>query len=975
MFRKKLKTTLLISTILLIASLGMINPLMDSSSTLVPKTSPPDMTYYDRFIDLFDDIQTQGYLSPDGVPYHTVETLLVEAPDYGHLTTSEAFSFLTWLGATYGKLTGDWSYYRDAWSTTEQYIIPDVNSDQPGVGSYPANDPAQYAPEADLPSDYPVVGEPDAPTGIDPISDGLVSTYGSGIYQMHWLLDVDNWYGYGNHGDGTSSNSYINTYQRGPQESVWETVPHPSWEDYSWGTSNGGFLPLFGEFGDPAQQWRYTSASDADARQIQASYWALKWAQEQGVESSISAETAKAAKMGDYLRYTMFDKYFRPIGVESGSAAGTGYDSAHYLLSWYSSWGGDTGGAWSWRIGSSHSHQGYQNVMAAYALTTESSMRPLSSSGYSDWETSLERQLEFYEYLQSAEGGIAGGVTNSWNGRYDPYPSGISTFYDMAYDWQPVYHDPPSNSWFGFQCWSMERVIEYYLETGNARAKAISEKWVNWAIDNTELYSDGTFAIPSTMTWTGQPDTWTGSPTGNPNLHVSVELGAQFGAGVDIGISAALAKILIKYAAATQLWDGAVYEPARTTGKEILDRMEANNRDAIGYASPEVREDYYRFNDEVYIPTDYTGVNAQGATLQNGMTFIDMRPRYLEDPDWARVSAAINAGEDPEMIYHRFWAQADVAMANAMYHIYFAEDEPPVTVPTINSPANVNYQQGDTGNSITWTATDDNPTTYTITRSGLSDVTGSWSSGQPITISVDGRSVGTYTYTITVSDGDGQTASDSVTVTVTDDEPTEGGEVWFSTVSAQSVNNIFTTDIYVDTGTQDLAAYGFEIVWDPNIITVQGGNDGVAEGADGFLAAVNVNNNAGTMMVSGFEATGAGPDSQLHLLTITWQAVGEGTTILDLTIDSLVDSNTNQVGTPTAIDGSVVVSQFLLGDVNHDDDVNIIDALLVAQYTVNLDPQPFYPDQADVNEDGSINIIDALLISQYYVGIIPSLPP
>ncbi|MBY8983240.1 MAG: hypothetical protein KGD57_09845, partial [Candidatus Lokiarchaeota archaeon] len=60
MFRKKLKTTLLISTILLIASLGMINPLMDSSSTLVPKTSPPDMTYYDRFIDLFDDIQTQG---------------------------------------------------------------------------------------------------------------------------------------------------------------------------------------------------------------------------------------------------------------------------------------------------------------------------------------------------------------------------------------------------------------------------------------------------------------------------------------------------------------------------------------------------------------------------------------------------------------------------------------------------------------------------------------------------------------------------------------------------------------------------------------------------------------------------------------------------------------------------------------------------------------------------------------------------
>ena len=64
-----------------------------------------------------------------------------------------------------------------------------------------------------------------------------------------------------------------------------------------------------------------------------------------------------------------------------------------------------------------------------------------------------------------------------------------------------------------------------------------------------------------------------------------------------------------------------------------------------------------------------------------------------------------------------------------------------------------------------------------------------------------------------------------------------------------------------------------------------------------------------------------------------------------------------------------------LGDVNHDGNVDIVDALLVAQYTVDLDPQPFYPEQADVNEDGLINIIDALLIAQYYVEIIPSLPP
>ena len=49
--------------------------------------------YTDRFIALWNDIHNpaNGYFSPEGVPYHAVETLLCEAPDYGHETTSEAF--------------------------------------------------------------------------------------------------------------------------------------------------------------------------------------------------------------------------------------------------------------------------------------------------------------------------------------------------------------------------------------------------------------------------------------------------------------------------------------------------------------------------------------------------------------------------------------------------------------------------------------------------------------------------------------------------------------------------------------------------------------------------------------------------------------------------------------------------------------------------------------------------------------------
>jgi lysophospholipase L1-like esterase len=59
-----------------------------------------------------------------------------------------------------------------------------------------------------------------------------------------------------------------------------------------------------------------------------------------------------------------------------------------------------------------------------------------------------------------------------------------------------------------------------------------------------------------------------------------------------------------------------------------------------------------------------------------------------------------------------------------------------------------------------------------------------------------------------------------------------------------------------------------------------------------------------------------------------------------------------------------------LGDVNSDGSITIIDALLTAQYYVDLNPQDFNPANADTDCDGDIDIIDALLIAQYYVNLI-----
>lgn len=182
-------------------------------------------------------------------------------------------------------------------------------------------------------------------------------------YLMHWLLDVDNWYGFGNLLNPSHTATYVNTFQRGEQESVWEAIPHPSQDNQKFGKANEGFMSLFTkENNAPAQQWRYTNATDADARAVQAMYWA----KELGYDNSVYLDKAK--KMGDFLRYGMYDKYFQKTGNASNGnpVAGTGKDASHYLMAWYTAWGGglDQSGNWAWRIGASHAHQGYQNVVS-----------------------------------------------------------------------------------------------------------------------------------------------------------------------------------------------------------------------------------------------------------------------------------------------------------------------------------------------------------------------------------------------------------------------------------------------------------------------------------------------------------------------------------------------------------------------------------------------------------------------------------
>ncbi|MDX2857548.1 glycoside hydrolase family 48 protein, partial [Streptomyces scabiei] len=231
------------------------------------------------------------------------------------------------------------------------------------------------------------------------------------------------------------------------------------------------------------------------------------------------------------------------------------------------------------------------------------------------------------------------------------------TFYGMYYDEKPVYHDPPSNQWFGFQTWSMERVAEYYQQTGNAQAKSVLDKWVKWALSKTTINPDGTYRIPSTLQWSGAPNTWNASsPGSNSGLHVTVADYTN-----DVGVAAAYAKTLSYYAARSG--DSA----AKTTAKALLDGMWNNYQDSLGIAVPEDRADYNRFDDPVYIPSGWTGTMPNGDAINSSSTFESMRSFYKSDPAWSKIESYLKGGAVPSFTYHRFWAQADIALAMGSY--------------------------------------------------------------------------------------------------------------------------------------------------------------------------------------------------------------------------------------------------------------------------------------------------------------------
>lgn len=97
------------------------------------------------------------------------------------------------------------------------------------------------------------------------------------------------------------------------------------------------------------------------------------------------------------------------------------------------------------------------------------------------------------------------------------------------------------------------------------------------------------------------------------------------------------------------------------------------------------------------------------------------------------------------------------------------------------------------------------------------------------------------------------------------------------------------------------------------------------------------------------------------LFNVTFTSLKAGTSDLDLHDSILLDSTVTEIPHDT-IDGSVLTA--LVGDVNRDGMVNVVDLTLVSMSYGAFKGEPDYNPDADLNDDGIVDMKDLFLVAR-----------
>lgn len=201
------------------------------------------------------------------------------------------------------------------------------------------------------------------------------------------------------------------------------------------------------------------------------------------------------------------------------------------------------------------------------------------------------------------------------------------------------------------QAWSTDRLAQYYYVTGNERAKALLDKWVGWVSAHITFDENGGFTVPDWLDWTGVP----------PEVHVTVTKYSY-----DIGTASATARAFSYYAAKSG------NTTVKDMAKKLLDSI-WQFQTSLGVSTEEIMDTYSQFQEPVYVPPGWTGSYPTGDIIDSSATFLGIRSWYKDDPEFSKVQAYLDGGAPPAFLYHRFWSQSEVAIAQGTYGLLFNE--------------------------------------------------------------------------------------------------------------------------------------------------------------------------------------------------------------------------------------------------------------------------------------------------------------
>jgi parallel beta-helix repeat protein len=225
-----------------------------------------------------------------------------------------------------------------------------------------------------------------------------------------------------------------------------------------------------------------------------------------------------------------------------------------------------------------------------------------------------------------------------------------------------------------------------------------------------------------------------------------------------------------------------------------------------------------------------------------------------------------------------------------------------VGAPDIDSPSDLEYEEGTTGNLITWTPSHPRPDHYELYRDG--SLLGSWVwNGSTIVVDVDGFSIGAYNYTVVVYNERGYESTDTVWVTVLD--------LTFPLLDSPS-------DFSYDEGT-----IGHSISWHPT----------------------DSNPSAYEILRDGEVIRSGAWNSSSEVITINVDGSGAGSYNYTLVV---TDAGGNSVGATVIVDVVDVTSP----TIDHPSDVEY--EFGITGHSITWDPDDLHPASFELFRDGSL---------------------